>query len=47
MQEMFNIREREEKQKKMLQSEIDSAERRLYSVMEFNAASEKKLFDTW
>jgi len=47
MQEMFNIREREEKQKKMLQSEIDSAERRLYNVMEFNAASEKKLFDIW
>ncbi|KYM98275.1 hypothetical protein ALC62_10978, partial [Cyphomyrmex costatus] len=45
MREMINIKEREETQKKILQSEIDLAERRLYNITEFNAASEKKLFD--
>lgn len=47
MREMLNVGEREETQKKILQSEIDSAERRLYNIIEFNAASEKKLFDIW
>ncbi|KYQ59543.1 hypothetical protein ALC60_01528 [Trachymyrmex zeteki] len=45
MREMMNVREREETRWKILQSEIDSTERRLYNVTEFNATSEKKLFD--
>ncbi|KYM87833.1 hypothetical protein ALC53_03268 [Atta colombica] len=45
MREMMNVREREETRRKILQSEIDSAERRLHNITEFNATSEKKLFD--
>lgn len=47
MREMMNVREREETRRKILQSEIDSAERRLHNITEFNATSEKKLFDIW
>lgn len=47
MREMLIVRKREEIRKKMLRSEIDSAERRLHDVIESNTASEKKLFDIW
>lgn len=45
--EMLNVREQEETRKKILQCEINLAEQRLRNVIEFNAASEKKFFDTW
>lgn len=47
MREILTVREREETRKKELRFEIDSAKRRLYNVIESNAASEKKLFDIW
>jgi len=47
MREMLIIRDREEAQKEMLQSEVHSAERRLLDVIESNSVSEKKLFDIW
>ncbi|KAL6257141.1 hypothetical protein P5V15_012073 [Pogonomyrmex californicus] len=45
MQEMLIVREREEAQKKLLQSEVDSADCRLHGIIEFNATNEMKLFD--
>lgn len=45
--DMLIVKEREEMRKKILQSEIDSVERKLQYVIEFNAAAKKKLFDIW
>ncbi|KAL6428103.1 hypothetical protein ACFW04_008465 [Cataglyphis niger] len=45
MQKMLIIGEQEETRKKLLESEIDLAKRRLHDVIEFNAITEKKLFD--
>ncbi|EFN82163.1 hypothetical protein EAI_09562 [Harpegnathos saltator] len=42
---MVNVKEQEEARQKLLQSEIDLAEWRLHNVVEFNAATEKILFD--
>ncbi|XP_032686060.1 uncharacterized protein LOC116851105 [Odontomachus brunneus] len=42
---MLNVREQEEARKKLLQSEIDTAERRLHNIMEFNTTTEEILFD--
>ncbi|XP_014484340.1 PREDICTED: IQ domain-containing protein D-like [Dinoponera quadriceps] len=42
---ILNVREQGEARKKLLQSEIDSAERRLHNIMEFNATTEKILLD--
>lgn len=47
MQKMLIVGEQEETRKKLLESEIDLAKRRLHDVMEFNAVTEKKLFDMW
>lgn len=47
MQKMLIVGEQKETQKKLLESEIDSAKRRLHDIMEFNAVAEKKLFDIW
>ncbi|XP_012232314.2 dynein regulatory complex protein 10-like [Linepithema humile] len=45
MQKMLIVKEQQEARKKQLQSEIESAERQLHSIVEFNAITEKKLFD--
>ncbi|KAL0118221.1 hypothetical protein PUN28_009104 [Cardiocondyla obscurior] len=45
MQKMKIVGEEKEMQKKILQSEIDSAKHRLHDVVKSNAASEKTLFD--
>ncbi|XP_029666311.1 dynein regulatory complex protein 10-like isoform X1 [Formica exsecta] len=45
MQKMLTVAEQEETRKKLLESKIDSAKRRLHGVMEFNAVTEKKFFD--
>lgn len=47
MQKMLTVAEQEETRKKLLESKIDSAKRRLHGVMEFNAVTEKKFFDVW
>lgn len=47
MQKMLIVKEQKEVRKKQLQSEIESAKHKLHGVMEFNAATEKKLFDVW
>lgn len=47
MQKMLIVGEQEEARKKSLESEIDSAKRRLHDITEFNAVAEKKLFDVW
>lgn len=44
---MLNVRQQKEAYKKLLQSEIDLAEKRLHNVMEFNATTEKILLDKW
>jgi len=47
MRQMLIVGEQEETRRKSLESEIDSAKRRLYDIIEFNAVAEKKLFDIW
>lgn len=47
MRQMSIVREQEETRRKSLESEIDSAKRRLYDIMKFNAVTEKKLFFIW
>lgn len=44
---MLNVREQKEARKKLLQLEIDAAERRLHNIMEFNSTTEKILFNKW
>lgn len=47
MQKMLTVGEQEEIRKKLLESEIDLAKRRLHDVIEFNAITEKKFFNMW
>jgi len=47
MRKMLIVKEQEEARKKQLQSEIKSVECKLHDIMEFNTATEKKLFDVW
>ncbi|XP_020293125.1 IQ domain-containing protein D-like isoform X2 [Pseudomyrmex gracilis] len=45
IQEMLNKREQQEARKKQLLSEINTAERKLRDVIEFNATTEKELYE--
>lgn len=44
---MLNKREQQEARKKQLLSEINTAERKLRDVIEFNATTEKELYEMW